>query len=115
MGARLYLRPPGGTRPYAGLGISQLTVGGPDLPAGAEPQRFAGLGVRLRAGASWPVWGPLSLGFFVRYVLVPWQSQCRSIDSFALEGTGCASVDDSDPVAGSNVWSAGAELGVGIQ
>ncbi len=115
VGARLYLRPPGGVRPYAGLGFTQLSIGGPDVPPGVEPQRFLGLGLRLRAGATWPIHGPLSAGFFVRYALVPWERQCRRLDSWSLEGTGCGSVADSDPISGSDVFTAGAELGLGFQ
>lgn len=112
-GVRFYLRPPGGPRPYAGLGLSQVAVGGAegvsDRQRGAH---FLGLGVGMRAGVTWPVWGPFAAGVFVRYALLPWDRQCGRVDAWSLAGSGCTAVDDSDPISGSDVWTAGTELGI---
>jgi len=113
VGGRFYLRPPGGVRPYAGLGLSQLAGGGADSATDRDRgAHFLGLGLRMRAGVTWPIWGPLSAGVFVRYALVPWDRQCGRIDAFAFEGSDCTSVVESDPISGSDVWTAGGELGV---
>jgi hypothetical protein len=115
LGARLYLRPPGaGLQPYAGLAVVRAAVG-EDRPVGESlvPLRFVGEGWRLRIGATHTVWGPVRIGAHGEWARVTWSDACTETGFLPSADGECDGIDEFHWIGGSDLWSAGLEVGVG--